>query len=182
MWNRPAGEVGGLARFGTLSVANTVFAAIGALYMSLVALGNVTAYEVNWPYIQHVLAMDTTFRAPHLMWRAIESEAVQTIAYVGIIAWETLCAAVLIWATGHWLAAHRRNSFDVARRWSTLGFLMMILLFGGGFIVIGGEWFAMWQSSRWNGLQAALQNFTIAAFGLLLVHLPSTPSPTSGAT
>ena len=140
MWNRPAVEVGGIARLGTLPVANTVFAAIGAFYMSLVALGNVTVYEVNWPYVQHVLAMDTTFRTPQLMWRAIESETVQTIAYVGIIAWETLCAAVFIWATWHWLVAHRRHSFDVARRWSTLGFPMMILLFGGGFIVIGGEW------------------------------------------
>jgi predicted small integral membrane protein len=50
---------------------------------------------------------------------------------------------------------------------------MLIALFAGGFIVIGGEWFAMWQSTQWNGLQPALQNTILAAFALLLVHLPA---------
>jgi predicted small integral membrane protein len=43
----------------------------------------------------------------------------------------------------------------------------------GGFIVIGGEWFQMWQSQDWNGLDPALQNVTVAGLALILAHLPS---------
>ncbi len=39
---------------------------------------------------------------------------------------------------------------------------MWVLLFGVGFLAIGGEWVRMWQSEKWNGLQPALQNFLIA--------------------
>jgi predicted small integral membrane protein len=49
---------------------------------------------------------------------------------------------------------------------------MMLLLFGMDYLAIGGEWFAMWQSSDWNGLDAAARNVALAAFTLLLVHLP----------
>jgi predicted small integral membrane protein len=48
--------------------------------------------------------------------------------------------------------------------------VMQVLLFGGGFIAIGGEWFVMWQSKDWNGLAAAFQNFVVAALGLVLLH------------
>jgi predicted small integral membrane protein len=58
---------------------------------------------------------------------------------------------------------------------------MLEILFVGGFITIGGEWFAMWQSKTWNGLDPAFRNATIAAFGLVLVHLQSRePSVTPG--
>jgi predicted small integral membrane protein len=35
----------------------------------------------------------------------------------------------------------------------TLGFL----LFEGGFVGVGGEWFGMWQSHSWNGVQSAFR-------------------------
>jgi Predicted small integral membrane protein (DUF2165) len=50
---------------------------------------------------------------------------------------------------------------------------MVLLLFAGGFIAIGGEWFVMWQSSDWNGLDPALQNVIIAGVALILAHLPT---------
>ena len=49
---------------------------------------------------------------------------------------------------------------------------MWVLLFGVGFLAIGGEWFQMWQSEKWNGLQPALQNFLIATVALVVAHLP----------
>ena len=36
---------------------------------------------------------------------------------------------------------------------TTLGFLVWFT----GFLVIGGEWFAMWQSATWNGQEAAFR-------------------------
>jgi predicted small integral membrane protein len=60
---------------------------------------------------------------------------------------------------------------------SPLGWLMMLALFGGGFIAIGGEWFGMWQSSKWNGLQPAINNFVIASTGLIVTYLPHKAGP-----
>ncbi len=31
----------------------------------------------------------------------------------------------------------------------------------------------MWQSAKWNGLQAAVRTVTLAGFVLILIHLPS---------
>ena len=35
-----------------------------AAFALLVAFTNVTDYGGNWPFVQHVLSMDTTFRSP----------------------------------------------------------------------------------------------------------------------
>ncbi|HEX6405405.1 MAG TPA: DUF2165 domain-containing protein [Pseudonocardiaceae bacterium] len=42
---------------------------------------------------------------------------------------------------------------------------------------VGGEWFQMWQSSMWNGLQSALRYFLIASVGLILAQLPQRELP-----
>jgi predicted small integral membrane protein len=156
---------------GSLPVAATALTGTAAVYMALVAFGNLTDFGTNQQFVQHVLAMDTTFRDPDLMWRAIESRTVQNAVYVAIIAWETLTACVLLLATGLWGAGLRSGRHERARRVSTTGLVMVLLLFGLGFFAIGGEWFAMWQSSEWNGLDAAARNVMLAAFTLVVVHL-----------
>ncbi|OAR27067.1 hypothetical protein A8W25_01970 [Streptomyces sp. ERV7] len=144
-----------------------------ALYMALVAFGNITDFDTNRAFVHHVLAMDTTFKDPDLTWRAIDSTALQDIAYVLIIAWETVAAVVLVAAGAVWARALRGGGgFARARRLSTMGLLMVLLLFGAGFIAVGGEWFAMWQSKTWNGLDAAIRDFLLAGVTLLVVHLP----------
>jgi predicted small integral membrane protein len=163
-----------LARLGTLPGAATVMTSVLALYMLLVVIGNVTDFGTNREFVQHVLAMDTTFHDPHVTWRAITNAALQDAVYVCVIIWEALTTAVLVYAVTRWLVAFRRSTgFEPARRFTTLGLLMIVALFAGGFIVLGGEWFAMWQSTQWNGLQPALQNTILAAFALVLVQLPS---------
>ncbi|MEU3751208.1 DUF2165 domain-containing protein [Streptomyces olivoreticuli] len=163
-WQRQA------QRVGTLQIAALALTATVALYTALVAFGNITDFGTNREFVRHVLAMDTTFKDDDLMWRAITDHALQDIAYVAIIVWETVAALVLIIGTALWVrgpAAHR-----AARRVTTVGLVMILLLFGMGFIAIGGEWFAMWQSAKWNGLQAAERNFVVAGLVLVLIHLP----------
>ncbi len=123
--------------------------------------------------------MDTTFGDPDLMWRAVASRALQDAAYVGVIVWEALTAAVLLRAAWLWCEGLRRGARgpERARAASTVGLVMMLLLFGLGFLVIGGEWFAMWQSEQWNGLDAATRNVLLAAVTLVVVHLPSAADP-----
>ncbi|MFE7858785.1 DUF2165 domain-containing protein [Streptomyces sp. NPDC057403] len=151
------------ARALTLTAA--LLTASVALYIALVAFGNITDFGTNQAFVQHVLAMDTTFKDDDLMWRAITSKGLQNAAYVAIIAWETVAALVLIYAT--WLWAGRDHAR--ARSVSTYGLLMLLLLFGAGFIAVGGEWFSMWQSKTWNGLDAALRVFVFAGITLLVV-------------
>ncbi|MGC9439060.1 DUF2165 domain-containing protein [Streptomyces sp. WG5] len=152
----------------TLSLAATVLTAVLALYIALVAFGNITDFGTNRDFVRHVLAMDTTFKDDDLMWRAITSKGVQDAAYVAIIVWETVAALVLIYATWLWI----RSDHAPARRMTTYGTLMLMLLFGAGFIGIGGEWFAMWQSADWNGLEAATRVFLLSGVVLIVAHLP----------
>lgn len=171
----------GLLALGTLPVACTVIVAINGLYIFLVALGNITDFDTNQAFVQHVLAMDTiNFGAGEgvdidqdVAWRAIESPLIQNIAYIGVIIWETLAAVVLLASVWLWLRAAKTRSFDAPRRLATIGLLMILILFMGGFITVGGEWFQMWRSVEWNGLEPAFRNSVLAAFGLVLIHLPS---------
>ncbi|MEV8438417.1 DUF2165 domain-containing protein [Actinosynnema sp. NPDC051121] len=151
---------------GSPEAAITALTGITALYMGLVVFGNVTDYETNHAFVQHVLAMDTTFGSPNTSWRAITSPTAVTVAYLLIILWEAVTALVLLAGLAAWL----RGRGEAARRLSSTGWVMQVLLFGGGFIAIGGEWFVMWQSKDWNGLSAAFQNFVVAALGLVLLH------------
>ncbi|MEU0246789.1 DUF2165 domain-containing protein [Streptomyces sp. NPDC006235] len=160
------------SRRGALPLAAALLTASVALYMALVAFGNITDFGTNQQFVRHVLAMDTTFKDEDLMWRAVTSTALQDTAYVLIIVWETVAALVLIYGT--WLWARRDQ--QQARRMSTYGLLMVLLLFGAGFIAIGGEWFSMWQSKSWNGLDAATRVFLFSGLVLIVNHLPSRPS------
>ena len=163
-----------------LHLAGTLLTATVALYMALVAFGNITDFGTNQAFVQHVLAMDTTnFGAepgtnldPDVMWRAITNETLQETAYVGIIVWETLTALVLVAAVIFWVR-ERGAGYRTARALSTVGLLMLLLLFFGGFIAIGGEWFQMWKSDAWNGLDPAFRNSVLALLALVLVHIPS---------
>ncbi|MBP5867963.1 DUF2165 domain-containing protein [Streptomyces sp. LBUM 1478] len=161
------------SRGSLLPLASTLLVGTVALYMALVAFSNITDFGTNQQFVRHVLAMDTTFKDEDLMWRAIESKGLQDAAYVLIIAWETVTALVLIAATCLWARALGSRAFPTARRYSTLGLLMVLLLFGAGFLAIGGEYFVMWQSADWNGLDAALRVFLLSGVVLVVTHLPT---------
>ena len=167
---------------GSLPFAVATLVFCNALYIFLVALGNITDYDTNFAFVQHVLSMDTTNFGgdpgtgldPDVMWRAITDPVVWNIAYIGVIVWESLAAIVLIVACVFWARALiTRGSFDRARTWSSIGLIMIVLLFFAGFITIGGEWFNMWRSDSWNGLDPAFRNAVLAAITLVLIHATS---------
>ena len=165
-----------LREWGTLDGVGTLLVAANALYLLLVAFGNVSDFPANQAFVQHVLAMDTTnFGAPagtgldpRVMWRAVTDPAWQNAAYVGVIAWEVLTGLVLAAAV-----AVRLRGRDPERglRWATVGLVMVLALFLVGFIVIGGEWFQMWRSTAWNGLDPAFRNTVVALLTLVLLQL-----------
>lgn len=47
-----------------------------------------------------------------------------------------------------------------------------VLLYGVGFLTVGGEWFAMWQSVSWNGQNNAHIFFMLGAVALVAPERP----------
>jgi predicted small integral membrane protein len=91
---------------------------------------------------------------------------------VFLIAWEWATGLVLVAAVVQFIHA-RGLGYCGARARSGIGLSMFLLLFMGGFIAIGGEWFPRWKSTAWNGLDAAFRNSALAFVTLVLVYLPS---------
>lgn len=141
-----------------------------ALYVSLVAFGNLTDYNSNFFLVSHVLAMDTTFPDNRLMWRAIESPVLQHIAY-GLIIGTEIVIALLCWIGGLRMLKTAGNAatFNHSKKMAILGLTLGFLLWFTGFMTIGGEWFLMWQSDIANAQQAAFRLVVIIA--IILTYL-----------
>ena len=140
-----------------------------ALWLALVAFGNITDYDSNLAFVQHVLAMDSIFPDAAIHYRAIHAPLLQHAAYVLIIAVETL-AAVLCGAGGWRMWRARRApaaTFRRAGRFAVAGLTVGVLLWLGGFMAIGGEWFGMWMSTQWNGLASAFR-FVVVLLAALI--------------
>ncbi|PWK92006.1 hypothetical protein BV497_03575 [Fulvimonas soli] len=140
-----------------------------ALWLALAAFGNLTDYGSNWPFVRHVLAMDTIFPDAGIRYRAIHSPLLQRAAYALIVAAETLAAALC--ALGAWRLWRARRlpaaAFHRAKGLAVLGLTTGVLLWLGGFMAIGGEWFGMWMSTPWNGLESA-SRFVVVLLAALL--------------
>ena len=60
---------------------------------------------------------------------------------------------------------------------SLLAFLLWFL----GFMVVAGEWFAMWQSQTWNGQEPAFRFYLTVLAVLIFVSLPDGDLPLKAA-
>lgn len=163
--------------------AFTVF--ISGLFALFVFLGNLMDYDSNYQFVKHVLSMDTTFEGNALMWRSITVPWIWTVGYIGIIIAEGVCAALGL--VGGIKLFLRRNadiaSYDRARAWGYGAYGVGFAIWFVGFVVIGSEWFAMWQSSSWNGKDTAMGiAMLFAAFSALLaMNAPATDANAEAA-
>ncbi|WP_248795987.1 DUF2165 family protein [Pseudomonas sp. MWU13-2105] len=140
-----------------------------AAFALMVTFNNITDYGSNFAFVRHVLSMDTTFPDNAAMYRAISNPALWHAAYWLIIFGEGLSALLL--SCGAWSLWRARRadtiSFGQAKKWviggATVGFLVWFF----GFMVVGGEWFLMWQSATWNGQEPAFK-FYMALLGVLI--------------
>ena len=145
-----------------------------ALFFSIVLCNNFTDYSTNFAFVQHVLAMDTIFPTSSLKWRAIGNPTLQHGFFWTIIVWE-LAIAALCWVgamqLGRALQADAAQ-FHQAKAIAVLGLTASCLLWLVAFLVVGGEWFAMWQSPIWNGQPIASRMVIISLLVLVLVQQP----------
>ncbi|CRM65264.1 hypothetical protein [Pseudomonas sp. 37 R 15] len=149
--------------------AKLVLVAMLAVFAALAAFNNLTDYASNFNFVRHVLSMDTTFPGNAAMSRAINAPWLWHGAYWAIIAGEAL-TALLLAVGGLMLWCARRNcaqQFNHAKAFAVAGLTTGLLVWFFGFMVIGGEWFLMWQSQEWNGQNAAFK-FYAAILGVLV--------------
>src|SRR5690606_38177219 len=111
----------------------------------------------NFEFVKHVLSMDTTFPGNRAMYRAITTPALWHLGYWLIIAGEGATFVLLLVGAIRMFGARNDTAaaFDAAKKWTIAGVTMGYLVWFFGFMVVGGEWFLMWQSDTWNGQEAA---------------------------
>jgi len=153
-------------------VVKLVMVASLALFALLVTFGNVTDYGANFQFVRHVLSMDTTFPANPLAYRAITNPVLWHLGYAVIILGEAL-TCIAFAAAAVELARDLRHDaarFRRSKRFVFVGAGFGFLVWFVGFMVVGGEWFAMWQSPVWNGQQAAFRFYVTLLAVLVFVN------------
>ena len=136
-----------------LRAAKAATVAAVALFASLVTFGNLTDYNINFVFVEHVLSMDTIYAFSKIKYRAITDPALHQAAYALIIATEAATAVIGALALARRLSADAA-AFNRAKTLAVVGLTLGFLLWHVGFMSIGGEWFGMWQSQQWNGVPA----------------------------
>lgn len=140
-----------------------------AAFALMVACDNVTDYGSNFGFVKHVFSMDTTFPGNAAMDRAITTPALWHAGYWMIIAGEGLTFVLFFIGGLKMLSACNRSAaeFQESKSMMIAGAAVGFLVWFFGFMVIGGEWFLMWQSDTWNGQDAAFK-FYMAVLGVLI--------------
>lgn len=145
---------------------------VSALFFSLVAISNMIDFGTNFEFVQHVLSMDSLFSGDVLTARAITNPAWHQIFYTVIIIWESI-AALSLWYAGFRLFQSRNQNAAVYKKAKNIALYALaigLLLWFFVFITVGGEYFLMWRSDEWNGVDAAFRMFSIMGIVALLVQ------------
>ena len=145
-----------------------------AVFAFIVTYDNLIDYDSNYQFVRHVLSMDTTFPDNALRERAITQPVLWHLGYGMIILGEGLTFLLFAVAAIALLRALRAAApvFQHAKRFVALGAAVAFLVWFTGFMVVGGEWFAMWQSHTWNGQQAAFRFYITVLAVLIFVMQP----------
>lgn len=152
------------------------------VFALLVGWNNIVDYGSNFSFVQHVLTMDTTFEGNRLTGRALHAPLWHHAAYALIILCEL--GTGLLCLCGAWRVFRQRGGslqeFHRALMPASRGLLLGFTLWFGGFMIIGAEWFLMWQSPVWNGQEGAFRFLVCILLTLVFIHLPE-PTYPSGA-
>ena len=153
-------------------IAKIIAVAAIALLALLITFNNITDYFSNYLFVEHVLNMDSTFPQSHLHYRSINNPFLFHAFYILIIILEGFMAFCCL--KGSWLMSRNIKkdaiTFHASKNWAVAGIIIGIIIWFVGFEVIGGEWFAMWQSATWNGLAAAERVLGFMVAVLILLH------------
>ena len=97
------------------------------------------------------------------MWRLSYAFIIATEGLTGIL---FLVDVVRLWQARRAPAAN----FNRAKAYAIAGALLAFLVWFFGFMVVAGEWFAMWESKVWNGQEAAFRFYVTVLAVLIFVN------------
>lgn len=136
--------------------------------------GNVTDYQINFQFVSHVMKMDTIFPDSQIQYRSIHSPIWHHVFYWIIIVMEFIIGILGI--IGGWkMMKHLKSAnetFHAQKKWGMAAIFLGLLLWFVFFYLVGGEWFAMWQSEVWNGVQSAWRIVVFLMFALVILQIP----------
>ena len=139
-----------------------------AAYALIVVYDNIVDYGSNFTFVGHVMSMDTTF--PNSDSAHAQSTS-RSVAYRLLdhhpcrsrdlrVAADRLVAFVES-------AGGERCSIQQAKASAIMGATAGFLVWFTAIMIVGGEWFSMWQSATWNGQQPAARIY-LAVIGVLI--------------
>ncbi|MGU3539826.1 DUF2165 family protein [Methylobacterium sp. A54F] len=152
-----------------LRLSKIILVAAVALTCALSAYNNIVNPDSNYEFLRHVLSMDTVESGAQIQDRAIQNSMLQRAAFMFIVTGEMLAA--LLSCLGVALMVVRLSApaarFAQAKAPAIAGLSIGFLVWQGGFLGIGGEWFSMFLSKTWNGQEAAFR-FAMSVLGVLI--------------
>ena len=144
------------------------------LLCGFIVTGNIYDSGTNLLFVQHVFSMDTIIPVSAMADHAISIPAVWRIGFWLIVAGEGL--TTVLFALGAVELFRTRNGsardFHQAKRFVFAGAGCGFAVWFIGFLTVGGEWFAMWQSQVWDGQPAAFRFLASILLVLIFVAQP----------
>lgn len=148
------------------------------IFALVVGFNNILSAQSNYPFVAHVLSMDTMqpwFNGSDALFaRAITNTNIHFGAYILIICAEILLA-VLFFLSAFFLIkslfVKNVKYLMVGKAFFIIAAMVGLLLWYLGFSVIGGEYFSMW-ANKFDGLH---QSYTFSTFILLTTIFVQTP-------
>lgn len=133
------------------------------LFCLAVGINNIMDYQINFKFLQHVVAMDTMqpwFDMTIAKNRAITNLTTQKFLYHCIIAVELLAGLLALYACFNMLRYIKNDTrFSKAKNIYIVATGLMMCVWYFGFNVIASNWFYMW-ANQYNALPTAY-NFII---------------------
>ena len=150
-------------------IAKFILLCSAAIFYFITVFNNIADYSANLRFIQNVAGMTDTFNDT-LLWRRMESDFMHWLLYIVIIGWELLAGVLCVYAAFlMWKYRKEAVLFKRAIAAGMIAHVFSLLLWYFAFIIIGGQWFLMWQSENWNGQDAAFRMIGITGL-ILLFH------------
>ena len=156
-----------------------ILVAFIALWGLIGGLGNLADYESGSQTVGRVLSMVETFSGGK-MWRATGNSVLIAIGYASIFIPKLVCSVLC--GIGAWQMWQSRNGpaeiFNQSKKYAILGAGIALVMLFGGFIIVGNEFFLMWQSEfGQRSLQHAFRLF--GSIGLILLFVQSPDQKTA---
>ena len=100
-----------------------------------------------------------------IFWQIVYALIITTQFVFGVL---FLAGAMRMWRMRNASAAE----FNQAKTYAIAGALLAFLLWFFVFMVIAGEWFAMWQSKDWNAQQSSFRFYLTVLATLIFLSMP----------